>query len=930
MGLDEFGNEPISFGDLIDNPSKTIEIYEAFLAQASLEPADREALKRERGFSDEIIDLCQFKSCCSANREIIDGLKNRFSEEELLDAGVLEASEKGIKPCFQLLGTFKDDKIVNNICIPYFNSEGRPFFLRPHKFGFKGKGINIYCPIRKSEPNKTWIMAESEFKCAAAIQFGFPAIGIPGIHSFVSEKQKEDQEKSNFDRLCELIDELDIRNLVIMFDNEIKYNPEFSNYKPNVLKQWDTQWRAIEYCRKLIDRMPSLKVTVGVLPEAWMKDGKIDIDGALSQGRTNAEFRGVVLSAIHWSNYLEALPQVARKIIQRKIAKVRELANPFIRREETGEIGYYARRSIKNKGEDEYVEFLPISNFIMSIQRTIIDDGTEQNYTREVVFTSEDGVSQPFNCPKGGNILREFKVWTHGCGAYTFHGKQEDLDRIWALEDALSDGRKIHRPEQIGLVKQGENPIWLFGNALIKEDGSVLMADQEDNIIWDGLEGYLPRSIRDISGTTKTKAKMPLLNFDPKIKFGFNELKELTKRIEENSGTKTVLLGIGWVIACLLSVEIYRKYSCFPILFVEGRTGAGKTAFGNWLMALAGQAETAGDQIADASVAGIIRNMAWFRSLPYWLDEYRNDHECKKFESFFRNIYQRQTAAKGTLGTGVRAYDVNAGLVLTGEESPQDNALLSRCIIVSLNKKKKIKDHYSVIEECRQQNLMSRLVYEVLKVKKRMLPKVLEAIDGWKLLMLSKKVSDRVALNYAIAGVCYSEFFLTSNNTQPAEQFKSWLIEEAARIEGEKESEHMLAVFMEDLVTLIEDLKPHYCVYEQTKEPKGKRRIALHFPTFYTKWVESFRRKGSEAFKRPTMLSYIREEKYYIQDNVGKRINNKVMRSLILSLDKDDNPPPGLLTLADGVGLSADDDISDTVKLLTNDPGLYDSEGTSF
>jgi hypothetical protein len=126
---------------------------------------------------------------------------------------------------------------------------------------------------------------------------------------------------------------------------------------------------------------------------------------------------------------------------------------------------------------------------------------------------------------------------------------------------------------------------------------------------------------------------------------------------------------------------------------------------------------------------------------------------------------------------------------------------------------------------------------------------------------------------------------------------------------------------MEDLVTLHEKVENFYTVFTQNKEAKGKRRMAIHFPTFYTVWTETYRRKGHEQFKRGTMLSYIKEEPYYLQDKLLKRIHGKPTRSLILSLDPEDNPPDGLIYLADGI-TPVDDNLSDAIASLSDDDAL--------
>jgi DNA primase len=896
--------------DHLDDPEKKIEIYTSFISKARLEDEDREKLKAERGFNDDIIDACKFKSCCPSNREIIKELEATYGEEPLIDAGILEITDKGIRPCTQLLGVYKDEKFVNNICIPYFNDEGDIFFLRPHKFGFKGLGINLYCPAHDMSADKTWVITESEFKAAAALQFGYPVIGVPGIHSFAA---------SNFERLKDFIEQRGISKVVIIYDNEIKNNPEFSNYKPEILKQWDTQWRAVDLCRKLLRSIPDLSFAkIGVLPDSWMVDGKIDIDGALAQGKNSSEFRAVVYSSIEWEDYLRKQPSICRKIIRRKIYKEDYILNSPLKRKESG---YYVQRSKKIRGNEEPLTYEEkVSNFTMEIKKTLIEG---EIHIREIVFSGQDGsVSKPRISGKGNNLLRDFKSWAHTCGDYHFTGKQEDLDLIWQFEGAMGDGREIQRPEHIGFLKDEDEPLWLFKNAILKEDGSILTPDKDGNI-WLGLTGYLPQSIKQ-GGKKSSAAIIPTLNLDENLNFGLPELKDIAKKMEVVFQTKATSLAIGWIISCLFSEEIFRKYACFPILFIGGKRESGKTTLGNWLMAMTGQADAAGEALGGgSSQPGVIRNLSWYSSLPYWLDEYRNSKSIKTWDGFFRNIYQRQSASKGTLGANVRSQAINAGIILSGEETPQDNALLSRCVVIPLVKarSKDSLDIYREIENLRTNGYLSRLMLEVIKVKQKLMPVVLKHIDGWKKRMLDEGVGERISLNYAIPAVCYDILFNRDEDIATRKEFTRWVVEESHRTELEKESEHMLSVFMEDLVTLHEKVENFYTVFTQNKEAKGKRRMAIHFPTFYTVWTETYRRKGHEQFKRGTMLSYIKEEPYYLQDKLLKRIHGKPTRSLILSLDPEDNPPDGLIYLADGI-TPVDDNLSDAIASLSDDDAL--------
>lgn len=872
-----------------DNIEQNIAIYTSFVEKASLEVSDRDSLKKKRGFSDQIIDSLKFRTCQPSNRDIISDLKNQFGEESLIDAGLLEYNQKKeLSPCLQL--------ITPNILIPYFNEKKQIYYIRPHKFGLKDKGISIYCPIYPSnlgDSKKTWVITESEFKAVASISLGYPAIGLPGIHSYAA---------NNFHRLVAWFKPYvgDISSIIIIFDNEIKNDARFPNYKPDVMKQWDTQWRSAQMARELNKEL-KIKVLIGKLPDEWMVDGKIDIDGALALGKTKEDYQLVIKTAMSVSDYTNSLPPVAQQIITKKFQKL-DYQSPIIKKDNC----YFIKKPIKKKKDDpdeEADEYIlnKISNFTLTITKTVIDNN---HYSREVIFKGQDGsVSATYPCPPDMVVLREFIKWIASCGNLLFTGSQDDLFKIFDYEYVNCDGRKISRPQAIGFLKKEEKPIWLLGNCAIKLSGEILLPDKED-IIWDGLDGYQPCSIKEGSTSKKShfSSKMPLVSIDEE--FNLHNLYKVVESIREIYNTKSIYLAVGWIIATFFSEEVFKQFGCFPILFISGRKESGKTTLGNWLMAMAGFSEASADSLPSATEAGASRVLEWFNSLPYWLDEFRNDAKISKWDGFFRNAYQRQPTTKGTLGSRVRSHEINAGIILSGEETPQDAALLSRCLVIQLSKAPANRNvnYYGSIEKFRRAKLLSRLLVEVLRLRDKLIPSILGSIEGMKERLIKNGVGERIALNYAIPTAFFQDVFLANRPESEGINFINYVLSEALQGESTKESEHMLNVFMEDLVTIQDDLKDYYMVFKNSKADKGNRRIALHWKTFYSKWVDFYRRKGNTQFKAGTLLSYIEEETYFIGKNVLKRLgpSRKMTRCLVLSLDPADEPPPSLLTLADG------------------------------
>lgn len=894
---------------MIDNDFETdqeqIGIYSFFIERTKLAEIDRLELQKDRGFSDLIITHLKFRSACKENIEVIEEMRSKFSEQALLKARIVSKDDKGvIKPSYQLIcNPLKPEK--NNIIIPFMNENGEVYFLRPHKMGLEGLPIQLYIPYRNID--NILIITESEFKAAASIQFGHPAIGVPGIHSFAA---------NNFPRLLDFLKaQLNLKKVIIIFDNEIKDDPKFKNYKQDVLKQWDTQYRAAQLSKMIYeDSDHTIKASIGVLPPEWMVEGKIDIDGALAQGRTKAEFQLVIENCKLPETFISELPSTAQKIIRRKL--FRQFYKPSIKRKNNC---YYIEKFEKPKKDmDPISRDIRISNFTMKIEKTLVEGGS---YNRQVFFTTQDGsVSKGYICKPDTSRLSDFKRWIAGCGNLVFTGEQKDLDSLFELEFIECDGREIKRPQEIGLLKHEESQIWLFGNCLIKEE--KLLLPDEDGVIWDGLSGYQPKSIVEkLDGEEGASNKMPVINLKEDT-FGLGELSDSIDKMHQNFDNNGIYLAAGWAAACLMSDELFKKFGMFPILFISGKRESGKTTFGNWIMALLGFSEIAGDPLGSTSRAGVARNLSWYSSLAYWLDEYRNDKKGKQFDGYFRNVYQRQATSKGTLGSSIRSEEVNAGVMLSGEETPDDNALLSRCLVISLTRTERKPAVFRELESIRSKGLFSRFILEVLKRRNKIIPSIIEEISGFKERLMKEGVKERIALNYAIPTVCYYKLFLDKDkDILKCQEFLRWVIKDSLRTEVAKEEDHMQSIFFEDLVTLQEDLENFYTVFECPNEKKGKRRIALHFPSFYSKWTEAYRRKGHEAFKQSDMLGYIMHESYFIT-NASKRIgpNKKVTRCVVLSLDAVDNPPPGLVTLADGSIVSADVDLGGVMIISKEAP----------
>jgi hypothetical protein len=288
--------------------------YEELIRQSKLSSRHQEELKKKRGFSDETIDTLRFRS---ADRKMIEQTIHKwlaektFSKKVLIDAGILQKRN--------------DDQIVlmsfltsNQILIPFLDESGEAYFLRSHKMYPKGFGLLPYCPFLLQISNGHTILAEGSLKAAAAWQLGFAAVGIDGISTFSGKR---------FPDLVEIFRSNGITRITVIFDNEVKDDPQFEKYKADPNKRYDADYWAIRMAEMLNDE--GFEANVGRLPDEWRENGKADIDSALAQGHTSEEFQQILDSSLAPDQYLKSLHEEAQKVIAFK-SKNRKLIGQII------------------------------------------------------------------------------------------------------------------------------------------------------------------------------------------------------------------------------------------------------------------------------------------------------------------------------------------------------------------------------------------------------------------------------------------------------------------------------------------------------------------------------------------------------------------------------------------------------------------------
>lgn len=807
-----------------------MKIYDFLVSNAKLSDIHRQELKNKRGFTDEIIDKYKFFSggqyLLSLEAQIIEG----FEKEELVKSGV--CLKKG--STLHLSPMLLKDIIV----IPYLDKDGHATLIRPHKFGLKSVPIQVFQTHTFTGPGV--IITEGEFKAVAAAQLTASAIALPGISSFAKE---------HYGELKDALRKAQIKKICLMFDNEIKDDPQYPNYKPDAIDRYDTQYYAYIMAKMLCH--DGFEAVIATLPDSWRINGKIDIDGALAQGKTKEDFNGVCQSAVSPKDYYDELPEEAKEIVRKKEKKRFFKSHIFV------DFGcYMARRTHGKKEFDER-----ISNFTIKIVAT---HETSDGLIREMQFVNELGRSTSFFAIKPEDMMSadSFGAFCIRHGNYVWYGKKEDLMILWEQEFLTDSGRHIVEPDCIGWME--DKRTWLFGNVAFCGDKQLRPDDH--GIFWTEKYGIKNSSLSITSGKSIISEGIPHLSLTNP------DFLQLRERLIGSIGGFQAKTCLGWACSVLFMEEIFKDYKCFPFLFVTGMRRSGKSTVGDWIMYLFGL-ENIGKQAADTTAVAIQRYMSYYSSLPLFIDEYRNNAKITPKNGLFRNAYNRQSAGKGVKSEfGIREAKIRGTLIITGEETPEDNALLTRCVVVNVSEKNRTVNNFEWFT--RNNIKLSSFTYYVLSNRDKLLEKFMSRLMTDKIEIYDLVKDDRLAINRAVVSAGY--WLLYGDDPDFSNDF-SVDLKDSKEIH---ERENAVSVFFRDIGALAFDSKLSLSDYWDVADGK----VFIYFHGLYNIWAKDFAaRRSDNVFKMDSIRNYLKEEKGFVSTMQDHRFVGRSRSSVVFN-----------------------------------------------
>ena len=151
-------------------------------------------------------------------------------------------------------------------------------------------------------------------------------------------------------------------------------------------------------------------------------------------------------------------------------------------------------------------------------------------------------------------------------------------------------------------------------------------------------------------------------------------------------------VGICFVVAAAFRDIVFQSANCFPLLFLFGPKGTGKTTFRNALHRLFGQygAHDAIGLGSASSPKGFARKLAQVRNGLQPFEEYKNKIHPNLIE-MLKNVYDGIGYERAQTSNDNKTHStlVNSAVILGGQEMPtKENALFSRVLLLVFDKTK--------------------------------------------------------------------------------------------------------------------------------------------------------------------------------------------------------------------------------------------------
>lgn len=270
--------------------------------------------------------------------------------------------------------------------------------------------------------------------------------------------------------------------------------------------------------------------------------------------------------------------------------------------------------------------------------------------------------------------FQKFKELTEGSGNFIFEGTQIDLTRI--KNKLFEQELPSQQIDMLGWNKQGK--FFAFANGLF--DKEFHPVDEHGIVTLNEKNYFIPYH----PGTDEyTSINEKLFSYKPGA-VSFTDWAELYCKAFGDTGRVAMLFGI----ATLFSDHVFAVRRNFPMLFLYGEGGSGKSRVGVYLQYLWGEPQPP-LKLSDRANTdkARIRKMAQYINVVAMFEEFINELEMNVIKTI-TGIYDRFGYERSNINSmyGTETVPINSTAFITGNSYPNDDPLMQRIILIDYNK----------------------------------------------------------------------------------------------------------------------------------------------------------------------------------------------------------------------------------------------------
>lgn len=752
-------------------------------------------------------------------------------------------------------------------------------FTGTKRFNFLSGENTIYgLDLLKSYSDDIIYVFEGETDTLTAIQSGLPAIGIPGINSW---KTAWNELLDRFTTIVAVPDQDSagqemVKHLGNVYTNNLfvaGFPHHFNDANDFFLYGCNTQ---IETFYTHFTTGTPVPATPDTFISAVLADNSILSNDVAWRYIFNA-LNGDEVSIMLFIEKLKGIAKIPASIINKayKPAYAKYVADNRLVSQSEERIfirdGCYYKTVYGQSGSTD----IAISNFTINLLHTIETDG---DHVRVCRLSNDNGQVSRIVKFDSDTLTKvtEFMSACMAAGNYIFKGGFEDL--ISVNEVLLRQEENIiHSPAYIGRLDDR----WLMGSYGVDSKGGQVEADEEGVVTLDD-DRYMLRNlnIADADDEHFVPHKPDSMTVSDEY------LRDVAYTMKSNLGGFEAWVALGFTVAGWHSDEIFAHNGdkSYPILFVSGKRNSGKTYLSRWLMSAYGFAHLEGSSFSMPSVVSMVRKLGYYSSLPVWYDDYRNNIKDIKYRNeFLLGAYNRQGADKGTRsGFGVRAERIRGLLLLSGEDTPQDNAVLSRCTVINVSAY--TRDDSQLFHLLQLAEKFPEMGHNFLIDKqKHGSADILTMLDFIQQMLVEKDIDGRLAKNTAVFAAGFLSAFGHVIDENDKQAFLDWLTCDAAVTKATTNKEHVVAKFFDDCLVLMDnhhlESGQHYAI--------ENGNCYMWYKACYDVWVREY---GADI-KKTVLLEYIKKEPFTVEVDRMKRLSSTSnKRCLVVDYKLIDNP----------------------------------------